>query len=612
MLYFEIDIGRAGTPDPHSEDSDSDGMTDGWEVTNRLNPLSNDAYEDPDEDSLLNMDEYAYGTNPWLKEIENPEGDDDDDGLTNLEEFLYGTNPNSDDSDGDGMLDKWEVDNSLDPLVDDSSLDLDEDGLVNAREYSFNTNPFNADTDVDGLSDFDEINGIHGYVTNPAKADSDGDGLKDGIEVKGWDVIIADKAGAKDPYCVTTNPLKKEDRDRDGLYDYDEWKAGTDPRNVDTDGDHIGDRIEVEEQKRDLKQYNPLIKENLPPKINRNDINIKHDLVWKGWWKFKVPVKIEAMVNVRATDPAGVNSVRIEISGESQRVSYEGGSWYKASETWKILSWKSFRRSWGGYDIEIRAYDKNGNEATGESHVKGVKDYLSDVAKRMWMKLKSWGDEALKFVKEMVAYLVEAFEAMIDAIVRRIVDPIVSAINGWVTGMQTAITAGFGVLLDDDPGNDMEFNPLLAVTNIFDAVMNKVFYTIVGIVFGLEVLSGIVNIITGGSAGAAKLLIEQVAFLIISALFSIIVGSGIYDLLTKADKEGEGMLGWLREKLKNVLWGYAGLAMAISSTMAAGFKFATKKAEGSKIAKGAFGFALAIAGLAKNIYTAAMGVEGFI
>lgn len=46
--------------DPYDADSDADGLTDGWEYLNGLNPLVNDADDDADEDGYNNFVEYLH------------------------------------------------------------------------------------------------------------------------------------------------------------------------------------------------------------------------------------------------------------------------------------------------------------------------------------------------------------------------------------------------------------------------------------------------------------------------------------------------------------------------------------------------------------------------
>lgn len=72
------------------------------------------------------------------------------------------------DSDNDGMPDTWEIDNNLNPNLDDSQADPDEDGLVNLDEYQTGTDPRNSDTDGDGLTDKAELTAN----SNPLSADS--------------------------------------------------------------------------------------------------------------------------------------------------------------------------------------------------------------------------------------------------------------------------------------------------------------------------------------------------------------------------------------------------------------------------------------------------------
>ncbi len=57
------------------------------------------------------------------------------------------------DTDGDGIPNRYELANGLDPLVNDAGGDLDGDLLTNFREFELGTAANDADTDDDGLSD---------------------------------------------------------------------------------------------------------------------------------------------------------------------------------------------------------------------------------------------------------------------------------------------------------------------------------------------------------------------------------------------------------------------------------------------------------------------------
>jgi len=95
--------------------------------------------------------------------------DVDDDGLTNLQEYLYNTNPRNNDTDNDGMPDGWEMDSGLSPIYYyDYLMDDDSDFLINLDEYLNGTDPQNNDTDNDGYLDGVEVY----YSTDPLDATS--------------------------------------------------------------------------------------------------------------------------------------------------------------------------------------------------------------------------------------------------------------------------------------------------------------------------------------------------------------------------------------------------------------------------------------------------------
>ncbi len=80
----------------NNADTDGDGMTDGWECANDLDPLVNDAEDDEDDDGLENLYEYETVY-------------EHDDGSKHY------TDPNDDDTDNDGWSDGDEVDEDTDP-----------------------------------------------------------------------------------------------------------------------------------------------------------------------------------------------------------------------------------------------------------------------------------------------------------------------------------------------------------------------------------------------------------------------------------------------------------------------------------------------------------------
>ena len=138
--------------DPFNPDSDFDLIPDDWEVQNGLNPLVDDSAQDDDMDGLSALEEYLAGTSIFTN-------DTDSDSLSDSAELLiYGTNPLNSDSDFDHMPDEWEVQFSLNPLVDDSQSDFDLDNLFNLLEYQIGTNPTLVDSDMDGYSDSWEYN----------------------------------------------------------------------------------------------------------------------------------------------------------------------------------------------------------------------------------------------------------------------------------------------------------------------------------------------------------------------------------------------------------------------------------------------------------------------
>ena len=229
--------------EPNNNDTDGDGMHDGWEVYYNLNPL--DIY-----DSTVDNDEDGFDAN-YNGTLE------EDEEHNNLLEFQADTHPYIVDTDADGMWDGWEWLYGLNPLNPlDANFDTDNDGVINRLEYNntaagpymevdniTSSHPNNNDTDGDGLLDGQEL---FNYLTDPTSNDTDGDGMPDGWEVK-YGLNPLDSADAlldidNDSFDSDWNGNITDAEIYSNLYEY--WN-GTNPTNGDTDGDGMPDGWEV-------------------------------------------------------------------------------------------------------------------------------------------------------------------------------------------------------------------------------------------------------------------------------------------------------------------------------------------------------------------------------
>lgn len=199
-----IPVGTAGFNSfPDTEGGSGDGLSDAWELTFFGN-LAETATGDPDADLYTNAEEYQLGTDPGVQ-LSSPDsdadglndgwealhflvsgdtrevvlakqdgaGDPDTDGYPNEQEETASTNPNTSqkpsDTDGDGLIDSWEIIHfdSLAPLPGD--LTGDGDAFTNLQEQNAGSHPLNSDSvpgDIDGDSVPDSAEAFQPYTAD--------------------------------------------------------------------------------------------------------------------------------------------------------------------------------------------------------------------------------------------------------------------------------------------------------------------------------------------------------------------------------------------------------------------------------------------------------------
>jgi hypothetical protein len=112
---------------PLTEDFDTDGLPDWWEVQYWGTTNAQTATNDPDSDALINSNEYAQYTDPTL-------ADTDGDGLTDGWEVQYGFDPVLQVT--NGLVGWWRLDEQRGVFIQDSSTNANH-GILHGNSASF-------------------------------------------------------------------------------------------------------------------------------------------------------------------------------------------------------------------------------------------------------------------------------------------------------------------------------------------------------------------------------------------------------------------------------------------------------------------------------------------
>ncbi len=195
--------------------------------------------------------------------------------------------------------------------------------------YWNGTIPNNPDTDQDELKDGQEF-----YIgTNPLNPDTDGDNVTDGKEVNGYELVWMETlpdGSVKDHKLkhVTSDPLDVtngwRDIDEDGMPDYKEihYKQYYPFLVKWANNQHIQNPNDFNATEYLKNQFNPFVKENIPPMLLT--VSVNHWNEW-GWEKCEI--------RARVYDAGGIGNLWIyhDYFGDFHSFKASNNGWYNVT-----------------------------------------------------------------------------------------------------------------------------------------------------------------------------------------------------------------------------------------------------------------------------------------
>ena len=443
------------------------------------------------------------------------------------------------------------------------------------------------------------------YV-NLTSADSDGDGISDGQELYGYNVTIVwvegeetiseDKKVFGDPlYAYKDQSDNWLDVDEDGIPDYIE----ADPVNITQQQNATVYQYVLTHNETCIeKQFNPLMRENIPPMIE--DMSVKSKEKW-GWCGI-IPCVTHSWTEIR---------VRIfDVSSYTVEIKVLDNGKYETFSGWGNRTFNAFIDIdyWSDilldYKVRVTAVDEAGNELVMEKEIEGffggVLEFLADI----WDAIVGEVMAAWEAVVATLNFLLELIMAFFMSVLQPLIDAIQAAINELANTALSAVKQGFPWLFDDgeDPPTPWQW--------IHDAATSgSLFVGLVALCVGLNV-AGLLSVAwTGGLGSILKLVSQDLFTFIAKVLVAGLVGTAVFltieliwNAIFSAVPESDSF--WTTE-----------LGLAVADIISSGWKLIEvhhkvqiKKTYGKGLARSerkldAIYFALSAAGLFLTIYS---------
>jgi hypothetical protein len=211
-----LDTDGDGIGNNSDEDDDDDGMPDAWEIEFELDPLVDDAAEDPDGDGISNLEEYLGGTDPHLS-VNNQPPDrpllllPEDTESVNLTPVLQTDSFSDPDASDTHIKSRWQILREQDDVVvldvtspsSLTALDIPKLILTEDTLYSWRVKFYDNHGAPSEWSEF------FTFTTIITGRDADGNGIPDHQEVN--ETSDLDKDGIADAQQSTIKSFKSEE-----------------------------------------------------------------------------------------------------------------------------------------------------------------------------------------------------------------------------------------------------------------------------------------------------------------------------------------------------------------------------------------------------------------